>query len=632
VDTVKSALPSDDAQHPAEFERHWRLVTLAGTLGMVCFACIGSAPRTKFLLEMGATPFDFGLLSSLAAGALVFQIVAGVWTHRLPRRKPVWMALAIAQRLVFLGVLAAPTLFHGDRVRIGWIVAVIFLHSALGNVGDPLWFAWMSDLIPRETLNRHWASRQRFIAAFGIVTQLGIAFGFRHFEVTHRVVLGFSLLTFVGVFLGVVDILLFSWVPETQPQPRQPVSLRATLAEPLANREFRPYLWFRAYHSFAVMVAAPFFGVYLISELKMSVLAVQLLSAVSAIGIVLSSRLWGMLCDTYGQRPVLQLTVAAKPLVPFAYLVIPATGPVTATAFALLWLIDGITNAGLQLGTQGVMLKHTPRSNRTMYIAVTNVLALGVAGGIAPLVAGGVIEPLTKAFSFALGPYRFTGYHAVFLGSMLLRMGGWAFVARFQEGGSLSVGAMLAYLLRANPLAVLWATSRLHASRDERLRAWAASWLGRLQSPLAVHDLVRALTDPSERVRLLAADALGRIGASEASIPLGRALCDSDARVQSRAARALGRIGGTESLRVLLQNLTRLDARALEERVRSLGRIGDDAAMLPLIFLFNEVTDPGLRQEIASALGRIAQTDSVSDVLAVLSHQSAWRGNASPPS
>lgn len=630
METAPSALASDEAQ--ARFERHWRLVTLAGTLGMVCFACIGSAPRTKFLLEMGATPFDFGLLSSLAAGALVFQLAAGAWAHRLRRRKPVWMALAIAQRLVFLGVLAAPTLCHGDRVRIAWIIAVIFLYSALGNVGDPMWFAWMSDLIPRETLNRHWASRQRFIAAFGIVTQLAIALGFRHFEETNRVVLGFTVLTLAGVFLGVVDIVLFSGIPEPPPQARGPVSLRATLAEPLANREFRPYLWFRAYHNFAVMVAAPFFGVYLISELKMSVLSVQLLAVASAIGVVVSSRLWGMLCDTYGQRPVLQLTVAAKPLIPFAYLVIPATGPVTAIAFTLLSLVDGVTNAGLQLGTQGVMLKHTPRSSRAMYIAVTNVLALGVAGGIAPLLAGGVIEPLTKAFSFDLGPYRFSGYHAVFLGSMLLRMGGWFLVARFQEGGSLGVGAMLAYLRRANPLAVLWATSRLRSARDDRRRAWAASLLGRLQSPLATHDLVRALADPSERVRLLAADALGRIGASEASIPLGRALCDPNQRVQSRAARALGRIGGTDSLRVLLQNLSRLDARAQEELVRSLGRIGDDTAMLPLIFLFNEVTDPDLRQEIAGALSRIAQTDSVSDIMAVLSHQAAWRASAPPSS
>jgi len=77
---VSSTSPNYTYSH-AEFRRHWTVVTVAGLLGMTYFTCIATAPRTKFLLELGATPFDFGLMAGLNSGMLIFQIVSAILTN-----------------------------------------------------------------------------------------------------------------------------------------------------------------------------------------------------------------------------------------------------------------------------------------------------------------------------------------------------------------------------------------------------------------------------------------------------------------------------------------------------------------------------------------------------------------------
>ena len=604
-----------------EFRRHWRTVAIAGLLGTIYAACVASAPRTKYLVDLSATPFDFGLIAGLSAIALTFQVASGIWTNLLRRRKPLWIALSILYRLLFVGVLAAPALFVDVRLRMAWIIGVLFVTEALRNLGEPMWYSWMTDLMPRESLNRHWASRQRFITGCGMGALALIALAFLHFENSGQVIRGFTILAAAGIVFGIVDICLFFQIPEPAHEDRGGMSLKSALLDPLRNADFRPFLVFRSYWNFAIMVASPFFYLYLISVLKMRVLTVQTLFVVSSLGVELSSRLWGMLCDTYGQRPVLQMIVLIKPIIPLAYLLIPPAPRIAIPAYVLLFFFDGLTNAGSALAVQGVMLKSTPRLNRSMYIAAANFLALGVAGGIAPLISGSLIRPLTDSVSVDLGLYHFSGFHVIFLISALLRIGAYPLAFRLREPRSEQLWTMMSYLRRANPFVVSREASRMREAADERQRAKAARRLGRLQSPLAIHELICALEDPSDQVRSAAADSLGRIGMAEASGPLARVLRDPAARVQSRAARALGRIGGADSLKALLNNMTRLDQRALGEMIGSLGRIGDSAAILPLICLFHEVEDVELRRRIAAALGMLSQTESVEEVVSLLSPQ-----------
>ena len=124
------------------------------------------------------------------------------------------------------------------------IIAVFFMHDALANTGVPIWLSWMADLLPRDTMNQRWASRQKFITASTMIFMILLAYGFSWFERRNLVIPGYTIICSVGIVLGVLDILLFCWVPEPPHEPIPHDNWRATIVQPIRDREFRPYLKF----------------------------------------------------------------------------------------------------------------------------------------------------------------------------------------------------------------------------------------------------------------------------------------------------------------------------------------------------------------------------------------------------
>ena len=602
-------------------------MTLAGCLGtMYGMFCIGGAPRTKFLTELGATPGDFGTISALSSFALVFQIVCALWVNRLPRRKPMWMILIIAHRLVMVGVMAAPWLITGERARIWWIIGVFFLHDAIMNLGSPMWTSWMADLMPHDSVNRHWAGRQLLTTATQIPLTIFIFFFSQHYEgmsghyesAREGAIEGYLILCGLGILAGVADILLFWFVPEPPlERVERSVSWRETISVPLRDPSFRPFLYFIGYWSFAAAIAWPFFTVYMIDFLKISTSWTQLILMAPAVGMLISSLFWGLLCDTYGQKPVLQMAMFGKEMIPLAFLLAPLDHRICIPMLIIVNFFDGVLNAAMMISTQGVIMKHTPRRNRAMYIAVVAFMAAGIPAGISSFLSGEMVDAL-KGYHWQLGFYVFTGYHLAFFLSATLRFGANYFVHRMPEPGSHPVHTVVRHLRQTNPLRVIIGVYRLYRAETPAGKEKAARRLGEIGSPLALRALIPLLQDPSRPVRHAAAAALGRIGMAEASEPLARALFDPKSEIQPLAAHALGDIGGADSLKALLAGLNRLDSEALGEAIDALGRIGDSAAMLPLVCLFSDVEDTGLRRRIAAALSRISPPQSAEEVMVLL--------------
>jgi hypothetical protein len=545
--------------------RHaWRLVTFAGVLGTIyALLCITGAPRIKFLTELKATPFDFGLIAGLGAFSIGFQIFGSILCNRLRLRKPMWMTLTILHRLAFLGVAFAPFMEFSERGRIWWIIGVVLVHDGLAHLSIPLWLSWMADLLPNRSMSRHWAVRQRLLGVVNVVVMIAMAFGFNWFERSGQVILGYVILAVTGVVIGVIDILVFVRVPEPPQEPPDNSGLLATTTQPIKDRNFRPFLYFMGFWHFAIFLSAPFFGLFMMEELGYNVLTVQLVGLPAALGIVMSSRFWGLLCDTYGFRPVLQLLVAGKAATPLFFMLTPRNPEFGVPFLASMHFLDGVLNAGVVLACQGVLLKNTPRQNRSMYIAASNFLSIGIAATIAPIAAGALIEWINQFPAPSIGPYKMTGYFVVFGLSLLLRTGAVALVSRLYEPGCIRGRELVRRIAGVSALRATRWVYLLHEADSEIERVRAARRLGELRNPVATGELVYRLEDPSRVVREASAEALGLIGEAEAAKPLATALCNPELGIQCPAARALGRIGGEHSLRALLQSLRPANANAL---------------------------------------------------------------------
>ena len=609
--------PNPVSLSPLEVKRAWRIVTAAGSLATIYgVLCLTGAPRTKYLTELGATASHFGYIAAFGSIAVLFQIFSGVWGSHLRNRRMFFVVLGIGHRLLYIGVLAAPLLFiHSANLRLWWIIAILFLHDAIAQLTVPVWYSWMADLVPDQEVNRYWAVRTRRNTVTSIAASFGIVFIFWYFESNQQVILGFTLLAIVGLVAGVTDIALFLKVPEPAGERDMGTPLAQMLLRPLADKQFRPYILFTCVWMLAVSVGGPFFSLYMIQHLELSVGKVQLISAMSTLGVVVTSRFWGLMCDTYGQRPVLQLSLFGKALIPLSLLITPAIPAIAIPWLAIAFFIDGLTLCSLMLATQGFLLKGTPRRSRSMYIAAINFIG-GVVAAVGSAISGEVIERLSH-HSLDLWVYSLNGFHLMFGISFLLRITSSFFAARIHEPTAVDTRDVLRQLSDLSAFRTARIIHRLSDTTDEKKRLALVRWLGMKQSPLAIKELIRTLQDESRPVRRAAADALGKIGAAEAAEPLVRVLCGPDSELQSPAARALGRIGGYDSLKGLLANLRNLSPEALGETAEALARIGDSAAILPLICIYDEIEDRPIRRRIAQALCDLCQTDSVEEVAAL---------------
>jgi HEAT repeat protein len=176
---------------------------------------------------------------------------------------------------------------------------------------------------------------------------------------------------------------------------------------------------------------------------------------------------------------------------------------------------------------------------------------------------------------------------------------------------------------------------------DPDIRRTAAQALGKLGEPSAVPALIEALSDHDAHVRRYAAWSLGAIG--EAFAPTSSAgllplLSDADPRVAAAAAEAIGRIGASRAAIEALTNTlvhaepqARLHAAAAlrwlespeafgalvlaahdeagdvrQAAVSALGELGDTRAVPLLVELVVGDPDPGVRNEAAFRLAKIA--------------------------
>jgi MFS family permease len=396
------------------------LITLGGCLAMVYTTGVSSPGTTAFYRKLGATDFHFGLLGGVPLMLLILQYVGAALNNRLRRRKPIFMFSLIVSRLVLVPISLLPLAWPGlsPYAAMVWVLGLTALSGALVNMGSPLWFSWMADLIPSEVLNRYWGNRQRWMHAVWTVSFLAVA-AYWWLLADTRIEVAFPILVAITTIAGVVDILLFRRVDEPPNVVTPDRSFLDALMEPLRHRDYRRFVVFGVVFAAGTMFAAAFMQLYVLDVLKTPVWQATLIWSVIGLGVALSAPIWGRLADRHGQKPVLFICVACKPLVALVFLFLTPANVVWV--LTPVFFVDSMWNAGVALAQNGVMMKLAPRENRSMFIAAVVGLN-GIAGGLAAIAAGAYLR-LYEDFSAHAFGRTWNNYHLLFVTSFFMRIG-----------------------------------------------------------------------------------------------------------------------------------------------------------------------------------------------------------------
>jgi len=392
------------------------LVTFGGSLCMVYLACVNSPIFIAFMLDLGATEFHIGLVNGLPLFMLLLQFVGAVMANRMTRRKPAFILLIIAGRLIYLPIALLPLFAGGSKYIVEIIVVLVALSSGVANVIGPAWFSWMADIVPRPILNRYWASRHRVLQLTWLVCSLLVGWFAWATDFDSRMT--FLILAAVGVTAGVIDILLFIWVREPPNHIVKGESIARILADPFKSSDFRSFLVFQCVWSFTAMFGAAFMQLHAMKWLGLGEGLVTLIWCAMIMN-ALSAPYWGRLADRHGHRSILAICTSMKPLVVVMFLLV--TPRLACTVLPIGMFIDGIWNAGLFVATNGYMMKISPRRNRSVFVASITGLS-GIFGGLGAVCGGAFLRSIAD-FHLVWLDREWCNFHVLFAMDIIMRIG-----------------------------------------------------------------------------------------------------------------------------------------------------------------------------------------------------------------
>ncbi len=333
-----------------------------------------------FVMALGATNGQIGLLSSLNNLSAAAGLIPGarLAEHFQSRKLVAAISGGVFARIVLL-LLAVLPLFVEMPTLIYAVIMLVALRSFFSQMGFPAWSTLVADLVPEAIRGRYFSARNigLAIAALGFTPIAGWIIqaggGVRGYQ------LGLVLAGLIGFVATVIFVRIKE--PERVAPSRAAQSKRSSLVSVAReNPQFAGFTAVALLWNLALMVAGPFFSVYLVRNLGATPVQIGVLAAVNSMGNILGQRFWGGLNDRRGARWVMGVSGLLIPLIPVIWSLAP--GP--------WWLIpveifSGFMWAGYSLSNFNLLLTITPPSQRERYVALYHVAVYGAAF-VGPLV------------------------------------------------------------------------------------------------------------------------------------------------------------------------------------------------------------------------------------------------------
>lgn len=405
------------AEWTPEIRRIMLRINLAGCLAMVYTDLAEGSAQTEFARGLGFSEFQFGILYSIAPAMLVVQFLSAMVNNRLKYKKRLWIGIMVAHRALVVPVALLPWLLPdaGTSVWVWSMVGLLAVGQALGNFGQPMWFAWMGDLLPHRSLGEFWARRRNWLSLANACSMLASA-GFFWVVRDWPIQTTYLIVAVVGSAAGIWDILLFLRVPE-RPGAAIGGTDWANLTEPFRDGNFRRFVLYSCYWSFAACFCAPFFRLFMLQVWGLPLEVVIFFWFFHQLGGAVFAEQFGRMVDRLGHRPMIVLCTVLKSLIVFGFLAL-RPGHFLWLMFPIL-LLDNMLNTGLMISRNGFMLKQSPRRNRSMFVAAV-LAGSGLMGALGSLIAGGLLEHW-KGESWEFLGMTWGNFHALFAIGMVVR-------------------------------------------------------------------------------------------------------------------------------------------------------------------------------------------------------------------
>lgn len=333
---------------------------------------LSSSFIVPYAQALGANAAHIGFLSAFSG---LVSPLGNLWGAKLMERfsrKHIHISYTAWMAFIWIPIIFLSFMFS-KQIGVSWLPYLLIVFYSLfiffGAVKDPTSFSWIGDLVPENERGHYFARRNKIIGWVGIGAFFLGGVVLNYFEVKPYILGVYALVFMVAIFLRIYSLYQVKHVfsPHFKLKKASYFSFWSFLKR---YDNFGKFAVFQAFFNFAVMVASPFFAVYMRNELHFNLFWFTAVSLSSTIFYLLLTPLAGKFSDKYGNLPLLYIAAWTFPLTPILWLFLK--NPI------LLFLLPGFTaglgNAAFGIGATNYTYDSVGVQKRARCFSYSNLL------------------------------------------------------------------------------------------------------------------------------------------------------------------------------------------------------------------------------------------------------------------
>ncbi|AFZ29332.1 major facilitator superfamily MFS_1 [Gloeocapsa sp. PCC 7428] len=391
---------------PQEIRTSLRASTIDGIFAAIFSSITSGVLLTNFLLQLGASSVEIGMLSSIPMVVNLLQPLGAYFADRTTSRHNYCLCIFGVSRLLWLILVVGIgwVCWSGANLHqlVSWTLGMVLVTHILNALGGSSWVSWMAALVPHRLRGRYFGFRN---SASSLTTLLSVPiFGFAVSAWPHSSIQGYGIVLFLGIVAGLISMGCQFFMADVNPlQPRDAASYRAKAkaAENLnvvdessrlqvsifQDANFLKFLLYFGLWTFAVNLSAPFFNLYLLDNLHLNLSWVTTYTSLTAGANLVMLVLWGKMADRIGNRPLLILVGVLAAITPIFWLGAGSDSLSRWIWLPLIHIFSGGTWAAIDLCSNNIQMEVAPVEHPSKYFAIAAAIS-GVCGAFGTTTGG----------------------------------------------------------------------------------------------------------------------------------------------------------------------------------------------------------------------------------------------------
>lgn len=372
-----------------EVQRGLNLVIGDGLAAEAMTTLTGGAFLIAMALLLGASNFQIGLLAGLPTFTNLFQLISIWLVRRYNNRRAVAVLCGLMARLPLL-LIGCIALFVPGASSIQLIILLLFFYQFFGSIAGPSWNSWIKDLVPEQRMGAYFSRRGSYTQTLNVILSLSVAllvdYIKKHFPQYELTTYGAMFMT--GGAIGIIGSIILAMAPEPQSYLERENIFRL-LKRPLRDPNFRSLLVFNSAWVFALNIATPFFTVFMMKGMGLSLSYIIGLTIISQLCSIFTIRLWGLFADRYSNKTIIGISAPLyiTCIIAWCFVGIYTRQYANIILLVVIHIVTGASTSGINLSLTNIGLKLAPRDDAVVYLSAKNIIT-AFFSSIAPLIGG----------------------------------------------------------------------------------------------------------------------------------------------------------------------------------------------------------------------------------------------------